>query len=102
MKYILLLFLFISLQTPKHDLTEILSNMQGGWSVGNACLVSNFMDNEVNGSMEMNGYTLEVLYAKITIKGTITNFAEVKTVQELIDSGQIVLKCDAASVVLDP
>ena len=76
--------------------------MQGGWSVGNACLVSNFMDTEVNGPMEMNGHTLEILYAKVTIKGTITNFAEVKTVQELIDSGQIVLKCDDASVVLDP
>ena len=52
------------------DMTSILSFMTEGWSLGNECN-SNLGLFIVNGSVNLNGRTLEILEGELTITGDL-------------------------------
>lgn len=76
--YISLLFYFpIFSQNVIHDLTNEYENLNGGWSIGNACGELPFSKFEIN-DLDMKGDTLQIMYSHVIIFGKIINEGFIK------------------------
>lgn len=79
------------------DATEILSEMDKSWSIGNGCLEGHHKVVDVYDGLELNGNTLEIMDATIqVIGGSVTNFGiEVNT-----DDDLIIYSCESSNLVV--
>ena len=91
----LLTFLFIQLQ-GNWNATSILDNMQRSWSIGNGCYEANYKVVDVDGNLELNGNTLEVLDATIKVYGCVTNYGEYI---DVLNSEYIIYKCESSKII---
>jgi hypothetical protein len=91
----LLPFLLIQLQSD-WNATSILENMDRSWSIGNGCLEANYKVIDVDGNLELNGNTLEVLDATIKVYGCVTNYGEYV---DVLDSEYIIYKCESSDII---
>lgn len=56
-----------------HDLTGVLENERGGWSIGNACGEDFFLAGVIKSDLNMHGDELEILNSHVIIEGNIIN-----------------------------
>lgn len=91
----LLPFLLIQLQSD-WNATSILENMDRSWSIGNGCYEANYKVIDVDGNLELNGNTLEVLDATIKVYGCVTNYGEYI---DVLNSEYIIYKCESSNII---
>lgn len=87
---------FFALNAQDQNLTYILEDMQGGWSIGNGCGQFGNEGYRIcnTDAIELNGNTLEVMWVQLTVYSQITDFGIEKDVIELLASGQLMLACE--------
>lgn len=76
------LFTFGQSETIWHDLTNVIENERGGWSVGNACGKDYKLNAIHKGDLDMKGDDLEILNSHLIIEGDVLN------------AGTIIYLCD--------
>lgn len=83
---IILLLLFTSMTYAQYpqgcmsqdELEEMLKDLSHGYiSVGNACGDERYMELVIDGDMDMDGNTLEILHADIKVMGSLVNEGEI-------------------------
>ena len=81
MKQLLILLISFSSYAqlaPDWDATHILSDMTESWSIGNGCLEGNYKVVKVEGNLEINDYTLELMDITLqVINGNITQYGNI-------------------------
>lgn len=76
--------------------TNILENMNKSWSIGNGCSDANNKVIDVDGNLELNSYTLEILDATIQVFGCVKNNGEYV---DVLDSDLIIYKCETSRII---
>jgi len=91
-----LIILIILLQQP-FNITEHISDMQGGWSIGNGC-DEHFTDWATVSSVETNGHPLEVMNGWLDIQGQIQENGVNQDVVQMIVDGRVILRCTESMI----
>jgi hypothetical protein len=82
------------------DATEILSEMDKSWSIGNGCSEGHHKVVNVYGILELNGNTLEIMDSTIQIiDGWITNFG---VDIDITNHPLIVYRCENSAILEFP
>ena len=82
------------------DLSHVLNELNGGWGVGNGCLVGVPTVANVYGGIELNGNHLQIMDCTIQVFGDVTNFGIVIDPSEFESHELITLYCEGASLVV--
>tara|TARA_R110000796_G_scaffold58965_6_gene135864 strand:+ start:18284 stop:18601 length:318 start_codon:yes stop_codon:yes gene_type:complete len=83
------------------DATDLLSNIDESWSIGNGCNES-FRTIEVFGDIELNNETLELLNVEILVYGVVRFNGEILNIND-INNGvyeNIKLRCSNSKITL--
>ncbi len=108
-KKLLFLLIFFSCQLDSNsnetqiiqndwNVTNILSEMNKSWSVGNGCEENNFKIAKNYGMLELCGNTLEIMDCRIqVVDGWVTNFGKRVDVNNTL---QIIYRCENSKIVV--
>jgi hypothetical protein len=83
-----------SSQEDTHDMTSKLQIMQCDLTIGSKIEWDNFMEARCSTELDFNGHTLEILFGSLDVDLGIYNFGIEVTKEEMIASGNLILKYD--------